>query len=152
MRTISGRFFIITTQFGSEVGEIISLGKTECLIQWWFTKQYFIKLGCPEEVLLTISDGELIRCASKYQDWVSFAAISGKVHLLTEQEYFTKEITKDDEFFNRNSEFEPKTGELKIGGVFRCGGCKKAINPDHTYVVEDDKDKLFHMNCREITI
>jgi len=148
MRSISGKFFCVSSSFGNEIGEILSLGKTSVLIRWWLTKEYFRRLECSPEVLDKISEGELIKCSVPYEEWVPFTSLLGKIWILSEKEYFCRESTKDNEFFFRNSEYNPTTAEFKVSGTVRCYDCKKTINPDVPYVADDDDIKLFHMNCR----
>ena len=148
MRSISGKFFIVKTQNGFEIAEIISLGKNHLLVQWWFTKQFFIKKNLSQEQLKMISEGELIRSPIKYQDWIPFDSIIGKINILTEKEYFLKDFITNDVFFIRSSTYNPKIGELKIDGESRCSECKKVINPDFTYIIEDEPFQLYHTECK----
>ena len=148
MRSISGKFFIIKSQYDNEIGEIITLGKNDVLVQWWFRKRFFNKKCLSKEKFNMISEGELIRCSIKYQDWIPFDSLIRKVSVLSEKEYFLEDFIDSDVFFIRASTYNPVTYELKIKGDSECYRCKKVINPDYEYIIEDEPYQLYHMKCK----
>ena len=148
MRKISGKFFIIKCQKGYEIGEVIKLSKKDVLVQWCFTKYFFMNKDFSQETLQMISEGELIKCPIKYQNWVPFDSIVKKVTILPEKQYFMEDLINNEVFFVRGSMYNPLTNELIINGISRCSECKQVINPDYKYIIEDEPHQLYHLECK----